>query len=95
MLLFRIRLYAFIIMWTVPIFLCSQFPTCRCLIYQTHIHILTDKNAGLINQAPTNKLNSLAKKKVDLINQVSPNKKSSYVKKSADLMNQIPIVKKY
>jgi len=82
-------------MWTAPAFKSSQFPTYRCFIYQTHIHILTDKNAGLINQAPTNKPNSLAKKSADLMNQVSTNKTSPYVKKSADLMNQIRAVKKY
>ncbi len=68
-------------MWTAPVFKSSQFPTCRRFIYQTHIYILTDKNAGLINQAPTNKSNCLAKKSVDLINQAPTNKSNSLAKK--------------
>ncbi len=49
----------------------------------------------MINQAPTNKSNSLAKKSVGLMKQVSTNKTSPYVKKSAGFMDQTLAAKKY
>jgi hypothetical protein len=45
---------------------------------------------GLINQAPTNKSNCLAKKSVGLINQAPTNKSNCLAKKSVGLMNQFP-----
>lgn len=37
-------------------------------IYQTHIYILTGKNAGLVNQTPTNKTSPYVKKSAGLMN---------------------------